>query len=256
MLLFIIPFFIIFAINYIFNRLKNNKPIIISVDGNIGSGKSTLIKILRDRMKNYVFVDEPIKEWTEATDENDKNLLAHFYEDKNRWAYTFQNYAFITRSRNLLDSLNEQRKKIFNKGILEMIYDLFNNKKTIIFTERSTLTDRYVFADMLHSSGNINNLEWTMYMAWYDLFKTSLNIDHVIYLKTDPEKSYQRVSKRARDEESNISKNYLTDLHNKHEEWLNNQPNVLTLNGNLEFEDNEGNTLNLLNKINRYIDMM
>ena len=153
----------------------------------------------------------------------------------------------------LIDSLNQQRKKIFNKGFLEIIYDIFNNKRTIIFTERSTLTDRYVFADMLHKSGDINNLEWKMYIDWYDLFKTSLNIDHVIYLKTDPEKSYQRVNKRARNEESTISKEYLTELHNKHEEWLINQSNVLTLNGNIEFEDNESNTLNLLNQINSYI---
>ena len=101
MLLFIISFFVIFTLNYISNKLKNNKPIIISVDGNIGSGKSTLIKILRNRMKDYIFVDEPVKEWTQVTDDNNKNLLAHFYENKERWAYTFQNYAFITRSRNL-----------------------------------------------------------------------------------------------------------------------------------------------------------
>ena len=55
--------------------------LIISIDGNIGSGKSTILKHLRERLfgnKNFVFVDEPIKEWGKITD-NSITILEKFF---------------------------------------------------------------------------------------------------------------------------------------------------------------------------------
>ena len=72
-------------------------PVLISIEGNIGSGKSTLLKKLRERHANWNFIDEPVESWMSLRHSNGKSLLELFYEDKHRWAYTFQNTAILTR---------------------------------------------------------------------------------------------------------------------------------------------------------------
>jgi len=234
--------------------LKYIKPIIISIDGNIGSGKSTLMNILKEEFCEHTFVDEPVEEWLQATDDNDKNLLTNFYQDKNRWSYTFQNYAFITRTKKLLEAVEKHKPKNFYDTIKIIFNRIIYGKKIVIFTERSILTDRYVFAEMLHDNKDINSMEWIMYLDWYTLFEKSLKINKVIYLKTDPEKSYERVNKRARDEEKTVALEYLKAVHYKHEKWLSNSPDALILNGNTEFETDNGEKTLILDKIkNAYV---
>lgn len=216
---------------------KTYQPIIISIDGNIGSGKSTLMKILKKNFESYYFVDEPVDKWLATKDDENKNLLTNFYENKNRWSYTFQNYAFITRSKDLLEAVEVNKAKSIYEYFKVLFNRLIFGKRLVIFTERSILTDRNVFAEMLHDSKEINSMEWTMYLDWYKIFEKTLKIDNVIYLKTDPDKSYERVNKRARNEEKTVALEYLQSVHHKHEKWLNNNPTVLTLDGNLEFED-------------------
>ncbi|VVU95350.1 Deoxynucleoside kinase [seawater metagenome] len=248
----IISVFIYFLIRFLKTVYKFNNPIIISVDGNIGSGKSTLIQILKESniFPNYTFIDEPISDWTEIKDANGINLLGNFYTDKKRWSYSFQNFAFITRSRDLLHTI----EKFDSQDIFRMIKNFWNNKKNVCFTERSTLTDRYVFAEMLYDSGHMSKLEWAMYMEWYNLFKEKLKIDHVIYIKTNPEISFERVNKRSRSEEKSLSQDYLIELHTKHEKWLSLENNVLTINGNVDFETEEANRINIIDKIKKYIE--
>ena len=56
-----------------------------------------------------------------------------------------------------------------------------------------------------------------------------------IYLKTSPEKSYERIKKRDREEETDISFEYIKEIHNKHEEWLHKSTqNILILDGDIE----------------------
>jgi len=228
---------------------KYYQPIIISIDGNIGSGKSTLMKILKDNFKDYVFVDEPVNKWLAAKDDEDRNLLTNFYEDTNRWSYTFQNYAFITRTKNLMDAVDKIKPKTFMNYFDIFLNRIIYGKKLVIFTERSILTDRHVFAEMLHDSKNINSMEWTMYLDWYKVFKDSLNINHVVYLKTDPEKSFERVNKRARDEEKTVALDYLQSVHDKHEKWLKKNSTTIVLDGNQEFENDFDKQQNIIKKI-------
>ena len=128
---------------------NRNRPLIITLDGNIGVGKSTLLKQLGEKLKNIEIVLEPVNEWEKLVSENGKSLLSHFYEDSVRWGYTFQNCAILTR-------------------ILEIRKALSSTKKDIIITERSVLTDLHVFAKMNHELGNINSLEWELYKKWFD----------------------------------------------------------------------------------------
>lgn len=224
-------------------------PIVISIDGNIGSGKSTLMKILKNNFKDYVFVDEPVNKWLSAKDDNNKNLLTNFYEDTNRWSYTFQNYAFITRTKNLMDAVTNIKAQNITEYIKIFFNRIFFGKKLVIFTERSILTDRYVFAEMLHDSKNINSMEWTIYLDWYKVFKNSINIDNIVYLKTDPTKSLERVNKRARNEEKSVDLEYLKLVHDKHEKWLSNNSKSIIIDGNQEFESDNTKILNIINQI-------
>jgi deoxyadenosine/deoxycytidine kinase len=176
-------------------------PIVISLDGNIGAGKSTLLEAIRGAMPDVEVVVEPVGEWMTLKNAAGKSLLELFYEDKRRWAYTFQNCAILTRLRSLRNVLA-------------------STKKRVIITERSVLTDRFVFAEMLRSSGDIDDLEWQLYLNWYDTFASSLPIHGVIYLTTGVGTSALRIEGRGRDGEASIPSAYLTALEGQHERWL------------------------------------
>ena len=180
-------------------------PIVLSLEGNIGAGKSTLLEAIRVAMPDVEVVLEPVGEWLSLKTADGKSLLELFYEDKQRWAYTFQNCAILTRLRLL-------------KQVLQ------TTKKTVIITERSVLTDRYVFAEMLRASGDLNDLEWQLYLNWYETFATELPMSGIIYLTTDVATSGSRIIKRGRHGEENIPVAYLKALEVQHHVWLSSTP--------------------------------
>ncbi len=101
--------------------MSNNKQtakqnqIIYSIEGNIGSGKSTFIKLFREKYgnnKEFFFVDEPVKEWTQVKTKDGKNLIENFYQDMPRYSYIFQNFAYITRLKNLINAVEKSNSTI------------------------------------------------------------------------------------------------------------------------------------------------
>ena len=76
----------------------DNRTVII--EGNIGSGKTTLCKLLEllDTTRSEV-IYEPVNKWIDLVDKQDNNILKLFYSDQERYAYTFQTYAFLTRAK-------------------------------------------------------------------------------------------------------------------------------------------------------------
>ena len=197
---------------------------VYSIDGLIGSGKSTLVSKLKETLKNVkisnkkvVFIQEPVKEWMEL------GLLNRYYEDQKRWAYTFQNSAFITRTQALYDSIQE------------------HGDDCIFITERSVATDRHVFAKMLYKSGLMSDMEYKLYKSWYKYF--SKPIDGIIYLDTSVKNSLERIKKRDRDGEESISEEYIVDLHKYHTDWLDGEKNVLRIDGNIDINDVNYNRL-------------
>ena len=201
---------------------KQYKPIIISIEGNIGSGKSTLVKHLKDVNKDWIFLDEPVTEWEKLKNDKGESLLQLFYKDMPRWSYTFQNYAYITRMRKLI---NITKKKY--------------NKQTYIITERSVYTDRHVFAEMLLKDGKMTQMEMNMYLNWFNLLHEFATIDHVVYLRTDSKKCLERINKRSRVGESNITIDYLLSLELQHDKWINNHEKSLFLDGNTDLNTDE-----------------
>ena len=86
--------------------------LIISIDGNIGSGKSTLIDNLKKHFLNedVIFLEEPINEWNKIKDENNKTILEKYYENINKYAFCFQMMTFITRYVLLLETIKQNPK--------------------------------------------------------------------------------------------------------------------------------------------------
>jgi deoxyadenosine/deoxycytidine kinase len=194
----------------------------ISIEGNIGSGKSTGMEYLREMFKfndNVVFVDEPVKEWTGICDGSGKNALELFYEDKENNSFWFQILAYITRLRNLLNVLKESNDKI-------------------IISERSIYTDHYVFANMLYESNYLSEMEWKTYKYWFDTFSEQTSLDTIIYIRTDPEECVKRINERSRAEEQDkIPLEYLQACHEKHEQWITKSDvNTVLIDGNMDKE--------------------
>ena len=215
---------------------------IISIEGNIGAGKSTLVEILSNILTSLKlpcsFLQEPVSKWLELKNESGENLLDVFYNNKLRWAYSFQMNAFITRT------------KLLEKTIKE------HGSDHIIFTERTVQADRNCFAKELKESGFINKLEWELYNEWYDWLVGKTDLDAVIYLQALPETCLKRIKHRDRSEESCIPIEYLTSIHQNHENWINelskNKP-VLILNVNPDFENDEKNKQQLVSTITKFI---
>jgi len=196
---------------------------IISVEGSIGSGKSTLLKILKNILKeneNIIFLQEPVDEWESIKDKNGITILQKFYENQEKYSFAFQMMAYISRLSLLKKTIDE-------------------NPNKIIITERCLNTDRYVFAKMLYDSGKMEDIEYKIYLKWFDHFANMQKIQKVIYLKTKPEICFERISKRNRDGESNIPLDYLENCHNYHEIMIENiNDEILVIDSNVDTDEN------------------
>jgi deoxyadenosine/deoxycytidine kinase len=226
------------------NRLNdNNNKIIISVEGNIGVGKSTFINILKSKWENSEVVSEPVDLWKELVNSDGKNILQTFYEDIPRWAYSFQNVACITRMIKIEDSIR-------------------NSDSKYIFLDRSLGTDKNVFEAMLHDQGKINQIEHSMYNLWCDFYHKyvrSQDNQIYIYLKANPKTCAKRIKKRGRIEEESIELEYLEGLNKYHDKWLLDksiQNNVIIIDCEEDFETDELKHLNMINQIKTKLDLI
>ena len=186
----------------------------IFVEGNIGTGKSTFLTKLS---KEFKVILEPVDEWTSMKNANGKNLLEEFYMDPMRNAYLFQSIAFRSRMKNIV------------------------NQETCLI-ERSIYTDRNVFAKTCREDGLFGDIEWSDYNGWFDWLTNVFDIKPhgFIYLRCEPEISYERIQKRKRSGEETISYKYLKQLHKKHDDWLlyEDPSKVLILDVDEDFENN------------------
>ena len=211
----------------------NIKRDIISIEGNIGSGKTTLINKLQENLQDdFVFLEEPLDEWLEIKDERDNTILSKFYSDQSKYSFSFQMMAYISRLNKLKEQLNQTKN---------------------IFTERSLSTDKYVFAKMLYDNKLMDSCEYQIYNKWFDSFNKETAITKMIYVKTDPIICNERVNKRSRDGENNISQEYLNTCHLYHEEMIKtlNIP-ILVLDGN-DNVFNEDVLSDWKNKISKFV---
>lgn len=217
---------------------------LFTIEGNIGAGKSTLVKIIKEKLEEekYIkFLQEPVKQWLNLKNSEGDNILNLFYKDKKRWSYSFQMNAFISKQK-LIEKCIDENKKI----------------ETII-SERSVFTDRECFAKQLKEDGYIDDLEWKLYNNWYRWLtnKSDLKISGIIYLKCSPSTSYSRIKQRAREEEDLIPYEYLCNIHQKHEDWLNNTKiPVLIIDVENDFESDIKNQEIIIDKIIKFFKLI
>jgi deoxyguanosine kinase len=196
---------------------------IFSIEGNIGSGKSTLVRALKQHYESLnnneckttkiVFMEEPVSLWTEIKDASGENMIEKFYKDQHKYAFSFQMMAYISRLSMLKQCIRE-------------------NPNSIIICERSLYTDKNVFAKMLYDENKIEEVNYQIYLKWFDEFVEDIPNSGIIYVKADPEISHARVEMRARQGE-NIPLSYLENCHAYHESWMKQEESdVLILDAN------------------------
>jgi len=184
------------------NFNKTNK--LFTIEGDIGSGKTTLINTLRakyEKNKKIMFLKEPVDDWLNIKDKDGLSMVEKFYRDQEKYSFSFQMMAFISRS------------AIVRKAMRE-------NPGAIFITERCLLTDKYVFAKMLHDQNKIEDVNYEIYLKWFDEFANEFPIESIIYVKTDPKVCHKRISKRARVGEDVIPLEYLIDCDKYHNEYI------------------------------------
>jgi deoxyadenosine/deoxycytidine kinase len=195
---------------------------IFSIEGNIGSGKSTLVNVLNKQMlyianMPIVYVQEPVSEWEQIKDKGE-TILEKFYADQHKYAFSFQMMAYISRLSLLKRTIKE-------------------NPNSVIITERCISTDKEVFAKMLYDEGKIEPVNYQIYLKWFDEFIEEIPVAGLIYVNTIPEKSKERVDLRARPGED-IPLEYIQKCHDYHTKWIfNSQNKVSIFNGNTDFSE-------------------
>lgn len=214
----------IWAISLIcFATVQAQVPIVF-IEGNIGAGKSTFVKILQEKLPVVISL-EPCDEWQNV---DGHNLLQAFYQDPKTWATTFQTYVSMTRIR-----------RLFTQMIPGQPCHMM---------ERSWYSDRYCFGLLSCRSGMINELQWQVYEQMWQWLITDMPLPAAfIYLRSSPELCYQRLKKRNRIEESSVPLEYLQQLHAAHDALLIAKTvcfeiakvPVLVLDGSLNFKDDE-----------------
>lgn len=212
--------------------------IIISIEGNIGSGKSTLVKnLLAESLTidlDLIFLQEPVDIWKTIKDKNGVTILEKFYTNQEKYAFSFQMMAYISRLKLLKDTVEK-------------------NPDSIIVCERSLWTDRNVFAKMLKNDGKIEDINYTIYNKWFDAFSKDFKTDGYIYLKTSPEICKKRVVSRNRTGE-NIPIEYLQKCNSYHNNWLSEEKNILILDGDTAKKNLDNSMLiDIINFINKII---
>lgn len=200
------------------------------VEGNIGSGKTSLLEKLEENT-SFEVCREPVDLWLATKSSDGKNLLQEFYEDPIRYAYLFQTMVFKTR----LQSIDHEQVKPFR------------------FCERSIWTDRNVFGRSCIETKKMNELETNCYHFWFDWLEEKFfkKPDAIIYLRCSSEKCLERVSQRGRSEEAGVPLEYLKELHNYHEEWFLKETKVPVLVIDNE-KDNDWE--NIMEQVNKFIN--
>jgi deoxyadenosine/deoxycytidine kinase len=162
----------------------------IAIAGNIGSGKTTLTKLLAKHYK-----------WDQLQEAVDNNpYLFDFYKDMQRWSFNLQ--IFFLNSR------------------FEQLLDIRRNDKEVI-QDRTIYEDAYIFAPNLHAMGLMTTRDFENY---FRLFQNMDNAivppDLLIYLRASVPVLVKQIAERGREYEASISIEYLSRLNERYEAWI------------------------------------
>ena len=162
----------------------------IAIAGNIGSGKTTLTRLLS---KNYG--------WEPKYEEVDNNpYLSDFYHDMQRWSFNLQVYFLKERF----------------KGLVEIERSGIN-----VVQDRTIYEDARIFAPNLHSMGLMSTRDFENYNSLFDLMLSLVKPPELlIYLRSSIPNLVSQIHKRGREYENGIRIDYLSGLNERYEKWI------------------------------------
>ncbi len=161
----------------------------IAIAGNIGSGKTSLTRILSEELgltANYEDSNNP--------------YIGDFYEDMNRWSFNLQVYFLGRRLRQVLDMLR------CNENIVQ---------------DRTIYEDAHIFASNLHESGLMSTRDFQTYMQIFELsYGLVRQPDLLIYIRASVSSLISQIQKRGRSYEMAIDREYLGRLNERYNHWI------------------------------------
>lgn len=189
---------------------------IISLEGNLGSGKEQFIDFFKKYFTDdLLFLDDSLYTW------ENENFLKNFYKDPKRWSFTLEIYSTIQKYQNLL-KLNDNISKV-------------------VITRRSPISNRECFVKTCKEIGYIDEKEYSIYNELFNTLKIP-KMQGVIYLKSNVNRCYESILSKKHNK--NINFNFIQKLHNNYELWIEclkkEKIPVLTINID-NFRDIEGN---------------
>lgn len=217
-------------------KATQKKRITFCVEGNISVGKTTFLQRIANEtleLQDLVeIVPEPIDKWQDVGPDH-FNILDAFYAEPQRYAYTFQNYVFVTRlmqereSSGGIKPLRLMERSVFSdRMVCKAIFVLRLILHRLILHQVLLSNAFYlikVFVRAVHEANWMNEMEISIYDSWFDPVVSTLPgliPDGFIYLRASPDTCHKRMMLRKRAEEGGVSLEYLRDLHEKHESWL------------------------------------
>ncbi|MDT8309380.1 MAG: deoxynucleoside kinase [Bacteroidales bacterium] len=198
----------------------------IAVAGNIGSGKTTLTKLLAKHFN-----------WKPHYEDVDNNpYLQDFYEDMRRWSFNLQIYFLTQRFKQIVEIRKSGKKIIQDRTIYE---------------------DAYIFAPNLHEMGLMRTQEYESYLALFELISNFLQPpDLLIYLRASVPTLVNQIQTRGREYENSIRLDYLKSLNEKYEKWIDGYTHAKLIIFEIDHLDIPGNPEHLgvvIDKINAEI---
>ena len=181
----------------------------IGIAGNIGSGKTTLTRILAE---HYGCTPK-----FESVTHNPN--LEDYYKDIERWSYNLETYFLAQRFQDLLEISKSDKVIIQDRTIMEGVYIFVANNKAM---------------------GNLSDRDFDTYMHLFRLMMSMVKQpDLLIYLKSSVPHLVSQIQKRGRDYEKSISIEYLNNLNERYDEWIGNyEGQVLVIEADdLDFEN-------------------
>lgn len=164
----------------------------ITIAGNIGAGKTSLVHLLSQRLRWEPFF-EP---------EANNPYLSDFYKDMHAWGFQSQVYFLSHRLR---------------------VYRELADCRNSVILDRSLYEDAEIFAHNLFINGFMTQRDYKTYEALYQSLVSFLPTpDLIIYVRASIDTLTNRISKRGRDYETSIKPEYLIQLNDAYEKWISN----------------------------------
>lgn len=214
----------IFYNKFVILQENNRADMHIAIAGNIGSGKTTLTRLLSQHYG-----------WEPKYEDVDVNpYISDFYNDMQRWSFNLQIYFLNKR--------------------FQGVVDIHNSRQDVV-QDRTIYEDARIFAPNLHTMGLMSTRDFENYKSLFDLMISLVRPpDLLIYLKSSIPNLVAQIQKRGRVYESSIRLDYLQGLNDRYEEWIAGYKDGKKLIVNvdlLKFEENPEHLQQIIQLINK-----